>query len=201
MEPFYQAGFDIQLSDNAKRSFAKGMIIGSISLLVYILVVVVTTPSLPPAVAIRIAFTVNSAVMVGMTIGIGVQVFISSYSRLMGCRLDKKKGFIGAGSGGGTALSSFLSFFSLVPLGCCGTWLYILSFLPSIVGGTLSATLIQYSRPLSYIGLAVVWGFAVLSAIKLNKELTERKTIINDHEDGSSQKKKKKKLDGDGGVL
>jgi hypothetical protein len=112
--------------------------------------------------------------MVGISIGIGAQVFLSSYSRLMGCRLDKRKRFVGAGSGS-TAFSSFLSFFSLVPLGCCGTWLYILSFLPSIVGGSLSATLIQYSRPLSYIGLTVVLGFAFLSVIKLNKELKERK--------------------------
>src|SRR5919204_3207497 len=183
MEPFYQAGFDIHLSDGAKRSLAKGTIVGSISLLVYILVVVATTPSLTPAVAIRIAFTINSVVMVGMAIGIGVQVFLSSYSRLMGCRLDKKKRFIGAGSGGGTALSSFLSFFSLVPLGCCGTWIYILSFLPSIVGGTLSATLIQYSRPLSHIGLAVVLGFVVLSAVKLNKELKEQKKMESNRRD------------------
>ena len=195
MEPFYQAGFNIHLSDSAKRSLAKGTIVGSISLLVYILVVVATTPSLTPAVAIRIAFTINSVVMVGMAIGVGVQVFLSSYSRLMGCRLDKKKRFIGAGSGGGTALSSFLSFFSLVPLGCCGTWLYILSFLPSIVGGTLSATLIQYSRPLSYIGLAILWGFAVVYAIKLYMELTERK-MMNDHRGRGDQKKGKVYGDG-----
>jgi hypothetical protein len=174
-----QFNFDLWLSENAKRGLAKGIIAGSISLLIYVLVVVVTTPSLPAAVAIKIAFSVNSIIMVGISIGIGAQVFLSSYSRLEGCRLDKRRGFMGAGSGG-TAFSSFLSFFSLVPLGCCGTWLYILSFLPSIVGGTLSATLIEYSKPLSYIGLAVVWGFAALSAIKINRELKEGSRIIND---------------------
>jgi hypothetical protein len=174
MEPHKQFNFNLWLSENAKRALAKGIIAGSISLVVYVLVVVVTTPSLPAAVAIKIAFTVNSIVMVGISLGIGAQVFLSSYSRLMACRLDRRKAFTGAGSGS-TAFSSFLSFFSLVPLGCCGTWLYILSFLPSIVGGTLSATLIQYSRRLSYIGLAVVWGFALLSAIKLNRELKEQK--------------------------
>jgi hypothetical protein len=183
VEPFYQASFDIHLSDSAQKSLAKGTIVASISLLVYILVVAVTSPSLPPAVAIRIAFTVNSVVMVGMAIGIAIQVFLSSYSRLMGCSLDMRKRFLGVGSGGGTTFSSFLSFFSLVPLGCCGIWLYILSFLPSILGGTLSATLIQYSRPLSYIGLAIVWGFAALSAIKLYMELEERK-MMNGNEDG-----------------
>ena len=175
VEPYiHQSSFDLRVSENAKRALAKGIIVGSISLLIYVIVVVVTTPSLPPAVAIKIAFAVNSVVMIGISFGIGAQVFLSSYSRLVGCRLNNRKGLMGAGSGG-TAFSSFLSFFSLIPLGCCGTWLYILSFLPSIVGGTLSATLIQYSRPLSYIGLAVVWGFAVVSAIKLNRELKQRK--------------------------
>lgn len=176
MEPYIrQSSFDLQLSESAKRALAKGIVSGSISLLVYILIVVVTTPSLPPTVAIKIAFTVNSVVMVGISLGIGAQIFLSSYSKLLGCRIDKRKEFTGAGSGGITAFSSFLSFFSLVPLGCCGTWLYILSFLPSIVGGTLSATLIQYSRPLSYLSLAAVWGFAALSAVKLNAELKQKK--------------------------
>jgi len=182
-----KSSFDVKPSENAKRALAKGIIVGSISLLAYVLVVVVTTPSIPAAVAIKIAFTVNSIVMIGISVGIGAQVFLSSYGRLMGCRLDKKKGLVGVGSGT-TAFSSFLSFFSLVPLGCCGTWLYVLSFLPAIAGETLSATLIQYSRPLSYIGLAIVWGFAVLSAIKLDRELKERK-LINERE-SSGQKTK-----------
>ncbi len=92
----------------------------------------------------------------------------------MGCNLDKKKkGFLGTGSGS-TALSSFFSFFSLVPLGCCGSWLLILSMLPSIFGSSLSVVLIEYSKVLSYIGLAIVFAFAGLSALKLKKELSQR---------------------------
>jgi Protein of unknown function (DUF3179) len=60
-----------------------------------------------------------------------------------------------------------------VPLGCCGSWLLILSFLPSIFGSSLSAALIQYSKPLSYIGLVIVFGFAALSAFKLQRELKQ----------------------------
>jgi hypothetical protein len=96
----------------------------------------------------------------------------------MGCRLDKKKkGVIGAGSGS-TAVSSFFSFFSLVPLGCCGSWLLILSYLPSVFGSTLSVALVQYSTTLSYIGLTIILGFAAISAYKLNKELKLRKKEI-----------------------
>jgi hypothetical protein len=89
----------------------------------------------------------------------------------MGCRVGKKrKGILGVSSGG-TALSTFFSFFSLVPLGCCGNWLLVLSYLPTIFGSALSVSLIQYSKPLSYIGLVIVLGFAGISAFKLRSEL------------------------------
>ena len=89
----------------------------------------------------------------------------------MGCRVDKKRKGIFGISSGSTALSAFFSFFSLVPLGCCGSWLLILSYLPTIFGSALSVSLIQYSKPLSYIGLIIVLGFAGISAFKLRSEL------------------------------
>jgi hypothetical protein len=99
----------------------------------------------------------------------GMQVFISAHSRSLGCKIDKEKiGFLGGGAGS-TALGSFFSFFSLVPLGCCGSWLFILSMLPTIFGSGLSAALIQYSEALSYIGLGIVFGFTGLSAIRLRE--------------------------------
>lgn len=163
------------LTYHAKKALTKGLIMAGVTAVVYLLVVILTTPSLPPDAAIKAAFAVNSAVIIGTSMGVGTQIAISSYSKSMGCRLDKKKkGVFGAGSGS-TALSSFFSFFSLVPLGCCGSWLLVLSYLPSVFGSTLSVALIQYSRPLSYIGLAIVFGFAALSAYKLHKELEIRK--------------------------
>ena len=147
----------------------------AITVIAYLTVVVITTPSLPPETALKAAFAINSIVIIGTSIGVGTQMFISSYGKSMGCRLDrKKKGVFGATSGS-TAISSFFSFFSLVPLGCCGSWLLVLSYLPAIFGGTLSVALVQYSRPLSYIGLAIVLGFAALSAYKLHRELKLRK--------------------------
>lgn len=163
------------LTYHAKKALTKGLIMTGVTAGVYLLVVILTTPSLPPAAAIKAAFAVNSVVIIGTSIGVGTQIAISSYGKSMGCRLDKKKkGVFGAGSGS-TALSSFFSFFSLVPLGCCGSWLLVLSYLPSVFGSTLSVALIQYSRPLAYISLAIVFGFAALSAYKLHKELELRK--------------------------
>lgn len=165
----------INLSYNAKMALKKGLIVAAITAVAYLAIVVVTTPNLLPEAALRAAFGINSPIIFGISIGVGAQIFISSYGKSMGCRLDKKKkGAIGAGSGS-TAISSFFSFFSLVPLGCCGSWLLILSYLPSVFGSTLSVALVQYSAALSYIGLAIVLGFAALSAYKLNNELKLRK--------------------------
>ncbi len=164
------------LSHNARRSLLKGIIVGTITALVYLLVVVVTTPNLAPLTAIAIALTVNTVVILGTAIGIGAQTFVSSYGKGLGCLLRKKKRVAGAGSSG-TVFSSFLSFFSLVPLGCCGSWLFILSFLPSIFGSSLSIVLIQYSTALSYIGLGVVLSFAGLQALRLRNELANRRKL------------------------
>jgi hypothetical protein len=157
-----------------KKSVVKGTIVGMIAAAVYLAIVVITTPSLPAVAAINAAFKVNSIVIFGLAIGVGIQFFLASYSKSLGCRIDKKrKGIFGGGSGS-TAISSFFSFFSLVPLGCCGSWLLILSMLPSIFGSSLSVVLIEYSKVLSYIGLAIVFGFAGLSALRLKKELSQR---------------------------
>src|SRR5919112_5874422 len=164
----------ILLSYNAKRALAKGTIVAVITAVIYLVIVVITTPNLPATAAINAVFKVNSIVIFGLAIGVGIQFFLTSYSKGLGCKLDKKrKGIFGGGSGS-TALSSFFSFFSLVPLGCCGSWLFILSMLPSIFGSGLSVVLIEYSKLLSYIGLAIVFGFAGLSALKLKRELNHR---------------------------
>jgi hypothetical protein len=160
------------LSYNAEKALVKGIIIGVVSTLSYLLVVAITTPSLPAIAAINAAITVNSVIIFGLGIGIGTQVFLTNYSKGLGCIIYKKRKdmFGGAGS---TALSSFFSFFSLVPLGCCGSWLFILSMLPTIFGSSLSVVLIQYSEALSYVGLGIVFGFAGLSAIKLRKAIRQ----------------------------
>lgn len=184
------------LSYNARKALLKGVIVGATTAAVYLIVVVLTTPNLPPSAAINAALTVNGIIIVSLAVGVGIQIFASSYSKGLGCRLDEQRKnnqknknhkrircifSIGNGrtgsSSGSTAISSFLSFFSLVPLGCCGSWLFILSALPAVFGGTLSVILIEYSTLLSYIGLTVVIGFAALSVMRLRNELNERRML------------------------
>ncbi len=154
----------------------KGIIVGVITIIVYLTVVVVTTPALPADAAISAAFQLNSIVMVGMGIGIGLQVFLSEQSKRLGCRLSMKKMAFG-GNSSTTAATSFFSFFSLVPLGCCGWWLYVISFLPSVFGVGVSTVLIEYSQTLAYIGLGIIFGFNALTAFKLHKEKKLRALI------------------------
>ena len=158
------------------KPIRKATLVGIITIAVYLSVVVVTTPALEPIDAISAAFQINSIVIIGMGIGIGLQVFLSEKSKQLGCKLDVKKKAFGGNSGSTTA-TSFFSFFSLVPLGCCGWWLYALSLLPSIVGTGVSAVLIEYSQILAYVGLVIIFGFAGLTAYKLKKEMKLQKTV------------------------
>jgi len=154
----------------------KAIPVGFLTIVVYLTVVVLTTPALPPYDAISAAFQLNSIVIIGMGIGIGMQIFLSEKSKLLGCRLNVKKKAFG-GNAGSAGATSFFSFFSLVPLGCCGWWLYVLSLLPGIFGTGVSAVLIEYSQPLAYVGLAIIFGFNALTAYKLKKEKKIRNLV------------------------
>lgn len=155
------------------RPISKGLLFGTITILGYLLVVVLTTPALSPIDAISAAFQINAIVIGGMGIGVGLQMFLSGYSKKLGCKI-KSKGSVLGGNSGSTAATSFFSFFSLVPLGCCGWWLYVLSLLPSIVGTTTSAILIEYSQSLAYLGLLIIFGFNGITALKIHKEQKDR---------------------------
>lgn len=183
------------LSYNARRSLKRGILVGSITIIIYLLVVILTTPNLSPVNATFAALKTNSVIIIGLGIGIGAQIFISSYRKSLGCEInnnsnskrhrDNRKGRFynlirrrdlldksRATTGSTTAvLSSFFSFFSLVPLGCCGSWLLILSMLPSIFGTTVSIALIEYSKMLSYLSLVIVFGFIFISAYKLRTRI------------------------------
>src|SRR5918995_1141848 len=160
------------ISSSAAKSDAlkRALIAGSLSLITYLFVVIVTTPNLPPMAASNAVIKVNGIIVFGLAIAIGAQIYMSSYAKSFGCIIQNKRKTI-AGSSTSTALSSFFSFFSLVPLGCCGSWLLIISMLPSFFGSSLSVILIQYSKPLSYLGLVIVVGYTAIVAIKLKRKL------------------------------
>lgn len=161
-----------------KKSILQGAIISSITIISYLLIVVFTSPNLPATASISAAFQVNFPIIIGLAIGTGIQGFVISYRKKVinnSCDIKtKKKGFLGlpsTGNGVGAALSSFFSFFSLVPLGCCGSWLFILSYLPMVFGSGASVFMIKYSGILSYVGLILISIITTISIVKLYKDL------------------------------
>ena len=156
------------------KPILKAILVGVITIVLYLTVVVITTPALEPYDAVNAAFQLNTIVIIGMGVGIGLQIFLSEKSKLLGCKLNVKKKAFG-GNSGSVATTSFFSFFSLVPLGCCGWWLYALSLLPGLVGTGVSAVLIEYSQVLAYAGLVMIFSFAGLTAFKLRREMKLQK--------------------------
>ena len=166
-----------KLSSGVKMyALKRGLIAGMISLIIYLLVVIITTPNLPPLTALNAAIKINWIIIFSLAVTIGSQVYISTYAKSIGCKTaNKRKGIFGSSSS--TAIGSFFSFFSLVPLGCCGSWLLILSLLPSVFGGAFSVILIQYSKALSYFGLIIGIVCVTITIIKLKIELKNRKIV------------------------
>ena len=157
-------------SVDKRNLLVRAVVVALAILITYLFVVIITTPSLPALTAITVAFKINGIIVFGLALAVGFQVYVSNYGKSLGCEIeDKRKAFVRNSSS--TALSSFFSFFSLVPLGCCGSWLLILSLLPSVFGSVFSVFLIQYSKPLSYLGLFIVVGYTAFAAINLKRKL------------------------------
>lgn len=147
------------------RAAPKAALAGAATVAAYTAVVIATTPALEPAAAVFAAVSINHAIMAGMGAGVGLQVYVSERAKALGCKT--KLG--AAGRSSGAAATSFFSFFSLVPLGCCGWWLYALSLLPGVLGVGASAVLIEHSQALAYAGFAAVFGFAIQGAMRLRR--------------------------------
>lgn len=125
-------------------------IVGAIATFVlYSLVVIATTPNLTPVQAISTTIASNGLFVFALSTAMGVQIALTSYAKRLPCPRTKAN----AAAGTSMSLSSFFSFFSLVHVGCCGTWLYILSLMPGVIGVGASGFLIQHSNALSIAGL------------------------------------------------
>ena len=53
------------LSHNAKKALVKGIVMGFVTLVAYLVIVIVTTPSLHPFLAIKAAFAMNPLLLLG----------------------------------------------------------------------------------------------------------------------------------------
>ncbi len=156
-----------------RQPIGRGVTIGLLALGAYLFIVVVTTPSLPPLYAARVAIALNWWVISGVTIGSGVQAYLISYSKSRACNPRFKKPLAGS-TGTFSALSSFLSYLALVPVGCCGTWLYIISFLPGILGANASGFLVENGRVLATVSLLIMIASVSYTYLSVRRRLVRR---------------------------
>ena len=106
---------NFKLSPATINALIRGLIAGFISLTIYLLIVIFTTPNLPPLASLNAAMKVNWIIIVGLSVGVGSQIYVSSYGKNLGCSIaNKKKGILG--SSASTAISSFLLIFLSVPI-------------------------------------------------------------------------------------
>jgi hypothetical protein len=85
-----------------------------------------------------------------------------------------RKRSVQGGSGFLSVFSSFVSFFSLVSVGCCGTWLYVLSFLPGVIGTGTSVFLIKNSAELAATGLVLMALSTTYTYLSVAKSVKHR---------------------------
>ena len=143
------------------RPVAKSLMAGAATIAVYLVVVVATTPALPAASAVTAAFELNTVVILGMGVGVGLQVLISESGKKIGLpdwQKEENRRELRQHRCDVILLVLFTG-----SLGCCGWWLYILSLLPSVLGSGVSAVLIEHSQSLAYVGLVVIFSFNGLS--------------------------------------
>ncbi len=148
---------------------------GVITVSVYLTIVVVTTPSLRPVDAITISISQNWWLVGAIAVGAGIQAFLLAYAKDKACPVRYKGTIIGA-SGFFSGLSSFLSFLSLIPVGCCGTWIYVLAFLPGLIGTSASGFLIRNGLQFEFLGLVLMTLSVAYTYLSVKKRLAVLKT-------------------------
>lgn len=61
----------LHIDSNAKVAPIKGILLGGVSILAYIIVVIATTPELPAYFVINAAFSINPVIIYGIAFGVG----------------------------------------------------------------------------------------------------------------------------------
>lgn len=131
----------------------------------YLLTVILTTPNLGPLVSVATTLRFMPYVVAAISSGIGLQVFLLKYSKQLGCPI-RSRAHIGSGLSG-SILSSFVSFFSLVQVGCCGFWIYVLTLLPGIIGAGIGFALIEYGPYFMVLGLAIIYATNIRLVLRI----------------------------------
>jgi hypothetical protein len=157
----------------------RGLGVGIITVVLYATIVVITTPSLRPVDAIAISVAQNWWLIGGIAVGTGIQAFLLAYAKDRACSI-RYRGAVTGASGFSSGLSSFLSFLSLIPVGCCGSWVYVLSFLPGLIGAGASGFLIGKSLEIEVAGMFLMGVSVAYTYLSVRKKLIGISPVRNE---------------------
>lgn len=155
---------------NVDRLILKSIAYSFVFILIYLIIVIITTPNFPPFVAVTIALNVNGIYIIGSAISVGVQTWLVGASQRIPFQLGLPRFRARGLNIIGSIASAFFSFFALIGVGCCGTWLFILSQLPGVLGVGLSSFLTEYTILLAQLGLLIMVISNVYAYLNLRKK-------------------------------
>jgi|GEM_PF-2258204 len=151
------------------RPVLSGGVYSAAYLTAYLLVVILTTPALPPGEAVRASLVFNGHFLVLMLSSIWFHGFLRARVARRSCTL--RRGVVAGAAGGGSTLASFVSFLSLTQVGCCGFWLYAISLLASAggLGTALAGMMVESPFSLMTLGLSIVWAGNIYILMRLSR--------------------------------
>ena len=131
-----------------KAPFIVGTLYGLSLAGVYTAVVVLSTPYLPPATALRLSLGRNWAFFLSLPSAFGVMMGVRRYYGAHGRCPTRTGDALGAST---SFLSSFFSLFSLSLVGCCGL---LALWVSTLLGTAAVVSIIELSLPLTLVALA-----------------------------------------------
>lgn len=131
-----------------KTSFIVGLLYGLSLVGVYFSVIIVSTPYLPAATALRLSLGRNWALFLVLPSAFGVMMGVRRHYGAHGRCPTRKGDALGAST---SFLSSFFSLFSLSLVGCCGL---LALWVSALLGTAAVVSLVDLSLPLTLAALA-----------------------------------------------
>ncbi len=151
------------------RPLLAGVVAAAALVSIYLILVVLATPTITPGLALELALSANWLYIVVMASLTGLQAYLAVFSRSLPCRLQKTNA-VGASS---SVAASFTSFFGLTSVGCCGLFPFWISlvFGGGAFGAGASSFFVEYSTPLTVLGISVMVASIVFTIRRIRGSL------------------------------
>lgn len=148
-----------------RRYVGAGLAAAVATFVLYLVAVILATPTFDEATVVELALERNGLVMAVVSLGVGTLVGLVLTNRDAGCSVDDA----GAAGAGGGAFGVFASMFALTSVGCCGVFVFWMTIL---FGAGAAGFLSAHSMPLTAVGLTVMVGSIAVLARRVHRKRT-----------------------------